>query len=507
MSWADGVARSAAVDGSLSYDAVDADATLLLCPRWLVTMTDRDDGATRSRRWLEDHAVVLRHGRVLDVLPTEAGVRAYADSVSARVLHLPHHVVMPGLINAHTHAGMSLLRGCGDDQPLHKWLAGTIWPVEHALVDEAFVRDGTLLAVAEMIRSGCTTLNDMYWFPEETVRVCLEVGMRAVIGMIHIEFASRYAKGPREYLQRGEAMLQAFADHPQVATRVYTAEADRARPVPLVHFAYAPHAPYTVSEDALVEIVQRAARNGRRVHMHLHETAEEVRASRALDRSSSVCHQSVHAGTPLQNLQRLRLLGPQWIAVHAVHLSDEEIRLVAETGASVVHCPSSNLKLASGFCPVPQLLRAGVNVALGTDSAASNNKLDMFSEMRLAALLGKAVAGDAVAVDAATALRMATVNGARALALEHCLGSVAPGMAADLVAVRLEGQMESAPTYDVPSSLVYAASREQVTHVWVGGRCLLRDRQLLTIDESALLARVRYQAQRVASLSEGAPAS
>eukprot|EP00166_Cyanidium_caldarium_P000601 ctg_1231.g305 len=415
VSLAEGVARSAAVDGSLSYDAVDADATLLLCPRWLVTMTDRDDGAIRSRRWLEDQAVVLRHGRVLDVLPTEAAVRAYGDRGSARVLHLPHHVVMPGLINAHTHAGMSLLRGCvcarrhvtggGRNDPLRLHHAE-----RHVLVSGG---DGTCVFGG---RHAGGDRDDPY-------RVCQSVRRWAVR-----VFATR------------RSMLQAFADHPQVAARVYTAEADRARPVPLVHFAYAPHAPYTVSEGALVEIVQRAARVGRRVHMHLHETAEEVRASRVLDRGSSMCHQSVHSGTPLQNLQRLRLLGPQWIAVHAVHLSDEEIRLVAETGASVVHCPSSNLKLASGFCPVPQLLRAGVNVALGTDSAASNNKLDMFSEMRLAALLGKAVADDAVAVDAATALRMATVNGARALALEHCLGRVAPGMAADLVAPGVRGQ-------------------------------------------------------------------
>jgi len=411
----------------------------LLCARWVVPVDPA--GAV-----LEDHCVALRDGMIEAVLPRSAAEARYPFYER---IALDEHVLIPGLVNAHTHAAMSLMRGLADDLPLMRWLEEHIWPAEKKHVSPQFVKDGTLLACAEMLRGGVTCFNDMYFFPEASLEAALGARMRSAQGIIAIEFPSAYASDAEDYLRRGLAIR------------------DRWRDEPLVSFCFAPHAPYTVSDATFRRIAALAAELDLQVHVHLHETAEELERSLA-----------EHGARPLERLRRLGLLGPSLIAVHAVHLDEAEIELLARHGCSVVHCPSSNLKLASGFAPVDSLVKKGVNLALGTDGAASNNRLDMFQEMRTAALLAKAVAGDAQALPAHAALRAATLGGARALGIERIAGSIVPGKSADLAAVDMRAP-ELAPCYDVVSHLVYAAGRENVSHVWVAGELLLQERELL----------------------------
>ncbi len=392
---------------------------------------------------LEHHAVAVRDGHIEAVLPAEAAREHYARYPA---IDLPEHALIPGLVNAHTHAAMSLMRGIADDMALMRWLQEHIWPAEAKHVSPQFVKDGTLLACAEMLRGGITCFNDMYYFPEAALEAALAANMRACLGAIIIDFPSAYATDSDDYLRKGLALRDRYADQP------------------LVSFCLAPHAPYTVSDESFAKVAKLSAELDLPVHIHVHETTDEISRS-----------ELEHGARPLERLRRLGLLGPGLIAVHAVHLSDAEIALLARHGCSVAHCPSSNLKLASGFAPVAALLRAGVNVALGTDGAASNNRLDMFQEMRTAALLAKAVAHDAEAMPAHAALRAATLGGATALGLESRIGSITQGKEADLAAVRVSGP-ELRPCYDVVSHLVYAAGREQVTHVWVAGRLVMNDR-------------------------------
>ena len=394
---------------------------------------------------LEHHAVAVRGGLIEAVLPAAEAAARFSDY---EVVELPGRVLIPGLVNAHTHAAMALMRGLADDLPLMRWLQEHVWPAEAKHVSPEFVRDGTLLACAEMLRGGVTCFNDMYYFPEAALEAALAAGMRSSHGMIVIEFPSSYASDPADYLRRGLELRDRYAGHP------------------LATFCLAPHAPYTVSDDSFRRIATLAAELDVPVHVHLHETHDEVERSVA-----------EHGVRPIERLRRLGLLSPNLIAVHAVHLQPHEIELLAHHGCSVVHCPSSNLKLASGFAPVDALLKKDVNVALGTDGAASNNRLDLFQEMRSAALLAKAVAGDAQAMPAHAALHSATLAGARALGLERSAGSIVAGKSADLVAVEFSAP-ELAPCYDVVSHLVYAAGREHVTHVWVAGRLLVEDGEL-----------------------------
>lgn len=394
---------------------------------------------------LEHHAVAVNDGRIQEVLPVDEARRRFAK---LETIDLPEHVLIPGLVNAHTHAAMTLLRGKADDLPLKRWLEEHIWPAEKKHVSPQFVSDGTLLACAEMLRGGITCFNDMYFFPEAALRAVLETGMRAAMGMIAIEFPSAYASDPDDYLQKGLALRDRYGDHA------------------LLSFTLAPHAPYTVSDETFRKIAKLSAELDLPIHIHVHETADEVERSIA-----------EHGVRPLERLRRLGLLGPGFISVHSVHLLAHEIDLLARFGCSVVHCPSSNLKLASGFAPVAALQEAGVNVALGTDGAASNNRLDMFQEMRHAALLAKAVARNAEAMPAHSALRAATLAGAIGLGLGSQTGSITVGKAADITAVRLAGP-ELAPCFDPVSHLVYAAGREHVSHVWVAGRQLVSEGDL-----------------------------
>ena len=425
--------------------------TFLIRPRWVVPVEP-------AGTVLEHHAVAVSGDRIDALLPAAEIESRYPG---AEVVDLDEHVLIPGLVNAHTHAAMSLMRGLADDRALAPWLSEHIWPAEARHVSAEFVKDGTLLACAEMLRGGITCFNDMYFFPEAALEAALEAGMRAALGMIVIEFPSAYASDPDDYLQKGLALR------------------DRWREQPLLSFCLAPHAPYTVSDATFRNLATMLGELDVPLHIHLHETEEEITRSLA-----------EHGVRPLERLRRLGLLGPGLIAVHGVHLAPDEIEVLARHGSSVVHCPSSNLKLASGFAPVAQLLAAGVNVALGTDGAASNNRLDLMQEMRLAALLAKAVARDAEAMPAHLALRCATLGGAIALGLERRIGSIVPGKLADLVAVRLHGP-ELTPCFDPVSHLVYAAGREHVSDVWVAGKQQLQARELLNPPMSGL--DTRYQ--------------
>jgi 5-methylthioadenosine/S-adenosylhomocysteine deaminase len=394
---------------------------------------------------LSEHAVAVRDGKIEAVLPSAAAAARFPDYER---IALAEHVLIPGLVNAHTHAAMTLMRGLADDLPLMRWLEEHIWPAEKRHVSPQFVHDGTLLACAEMLRGGITCFNDMYFFPDAALRAALAAGMRSAHGIIVFEFPSAYAADAADYLRKGLELRDRHGDEA------------------LATFCLAPHAPYTVSDASFRQVAMLAAELDLPVHVHLHETAHEVERSR-----------QEFGVRPLERLRALNLVSPNLIAVHAVHLNEAEIALLARHGCSVVHCPSSNLKLASGFAPIAKLAQAGVNIALGTDGAASNNRLDLFQEMRTAALLAKAVADDAQAMPAHAALHAATLGGARALGLGERIGSIVAGKSADLAAVAVRGA-ELAPCYDVLSTLVYSAGREHVTHVWVAGELRLRDGEL-----------------------------
>jgi 5-methylthioadenosine/S-adenosylhomocysteine deaminase len=413
----------------------------------------------------EHFAVAVHEGRILELLPAaEARTRYAPRDRYAR----PLHALLPGLVNAHTHAAMALLRGLADDLPLMAWLEHYVWPAERKWMSASFVRDGTELAIAEMLRGGTTCFNDMYFFPDVAARTAAEHGMRAVVGMIVVDFPTPWAETPAEYFSKGLAVHDAYRDDPLVRT------------------AFAPHAPYSVSDATLRKVRQLADQLDVPIHMHVHEGAGEVAAS---------CAQ--HGRRPLARLADLGLLSPALLAVHATQLEAPEIEQLALHGATVVHCPESNLKLASGLCPVVQLARAGVNLALGTDGAASNNDLDLLSEMRTAALLAKAVAGDPAALTAAQALHMATLGGARALGLAAEIGALTPGRWADIIAVDLSAA-RTQPVFDPISQIVYAAGSEQVSDVWIAGRHLLDAGVLTRLDVRAVTGRAAAWQARVA---------
>ena len=414
---------------------------------------------------LADHAVAVDRGRIVAVLPREEAVARYE---ARRTVNLERHALLPGLVNLHCHAAMTLMRGAADDTPLMTWLQDHVWPTEAKHVDDEFVHDGSLLAMAEMLRAGVTCVNDMYFFPEATARAALRAGMRASLGIIAIEFPSAYAANARDYLQKGLATRDA-----------YNGEA-------LLSFALAPHAPYTVADETLKRIAILAEELDLPIHTHVHETLHETEEGARQ-----------HGHRPLERLRRLGLVGPRLIAVHSVHLDDLEIELFAREGVTVAHCPTSNLKLASGIARVADLRRKGVRVGLGTDGAASNNRLDLLNEMRTAALLAKVKAGDASVLGAHEALRMATLDGATALGLQDEIGSLDAGKSADFIAVDL-GTIETQPLYDPVSHLAYAAGREHVTHVWVAGEARLEDRQLTTLDERDIAAKAAWWRRKIA---------
>ncbi len=411
---------------------------MLIDARWVVPVSP--PGCV-----LEHHSVAIRDGRILAVLPT---AQTHAAYVASERVSLPAHALIPGLVNLHTHASMALMRGYADDMTLTQWLQQRIWPAEAKHVSAQFVYDGTLLACAEMLRGGITCFNDMYLYPAEAARAATDMGMRAALGLVVIDAPTAYAADAEDYVAKGLALRDALRDHP------------------LLSFCMAPHAPYSVSDKTFSRLITLAEELDLPVHMHVHETEDEIAQSIAQ-----------HGVRPLERLRRLGLVGPNLIAVHAIHLTPEEIALLVQNGSSVAHCPSSNLKFANGFAPVANMLAEGVNVGLGTDGSASNNRLDLFQEMRLAALLAKALSGDALALPAHRALAMATLDGARALRLDHAIGSIEQGKFADLTAIEFSAP-EMLPCYNPIMQLVYSAGRENVSHVWVAGRLLVENREL-----------------------------
>ncbi len=413
---------------------------------------------------LKHHSLVIRHGLILDILPTRQCQQKYSANIEDCLLN---HILVPGFVNTHTHAAMNLLRGYADDLPLMQWLSEHIWPAEKQWVDYEFVQQGTELAIAEMLRSGTTTFNDMYFFPDAAAKAVHQTGIRAVMGLIIIDFPSAWAQDSEEYLHKGLEVHEQYRHHPLISTTL------------------APHAPYTVGDESLQRVKTYAAELDIPIHIHLHETRDEV--EQAVKNSGA---------RPIERLRQLDLLSPRLLAVHMTQLQDDEIQLLKEHEVNVIHCPESNLKLASGFCQVHSLLERSINVAIGTDGAAANNDLDMLGEMRSAALLSKAVAQDAAAVPAFTALKMATLNGAIALGLDTITGSLVNGKAADITAIELNS-IESLPLYNPVSQLVYSSCRDQVTDVWVQGKHLLNKRRLTTLDEQQLLITVEHWQNKI----------
>jgi 5-methylthioadenosine/S-adenosylhomocysteine deaminase len=433
----------------------------LLLPSWLVPVEPA--GVV-----LKAHGLGIRDGRIAFIGPRDQALKLAAHEVR----ELPGVLLSPGLVNAHGHAAMSLFRGLADDLPLMTWLQQHIWPAEAKWVDEAFVRDGTDLAIAEQIKGGISCFSDMYFFPKVASERVHNSGMRAQIAIPILDFPIPGAATADEAIRQGVELFGDLKHHPRIK------------------IAFGPHAPYTVSDANLEKVRVIAEELDAAIHMHVHETAGEVQQS-----------VEQYGERPLARLARLGLLGPRLQAVHMTQISEEDLALLVESNSSVIHCPESNLKLASGFCPVERLWQAGVNVAVGTDGAASNNDLDLLGETRTAALLAKAVAGSASALDAHRALRMATLNGARAMGLETEIGSLEVGKAADIVAFDLSGLAQQ-PIYDPVSQLIYATGRDCVKHLWVGGKQLLDDRQLTRMDEQQLSATAIAWGRRISGHHE-----
>lgn len=430
---------------------------LLILPEWVIPIEPA--GVT-----LLDHALAIKDGVIVDLLPVNEASSRY---IPKEKISLPRQVILPGLVNLHTHAAMSLLRGYADDLPLNTWLTQHIWPAEARHVGSDFVETGTLLACAEMLRGGITTFSDMYFFPADAAKAVRQAGIRAALGLVVMDHPTNYATDADDYLAKGLAMRDEQKAHP------------------LLSFCLAPHAPYTVTDKTFEKIAILAAQLDMPIHTHLHETRHEI--------SESI---KQHGVRPLQRLDKLGLLGPQFIAVHAVHLDAAELDHLNHTGCHVALCPGSNLKLGSGLPPIAKLLQHNINCGLGTDSAASNNRLDIFQEIRLAALLAKGMSEDTTSFNAHHALKAATLNGARALGLDQQIGSLLPGKAADFCAVNL-ADWQLQPCFDPASHLVYAASRENVTHTWVAGILQMHQGKPKNIELPPLLEQTKLWQSRI----------
>jgi len=430
---------------------------LVLRPRWIIPVVPA--GVV-----LEDQDLIVDRGRIVALSPRDQTAQRYLATTTE---DLPEHVLMPGLVNVHCHAGMALMRGIADDQTLQAWLENAIWPLESRWVGTELVRDGTLLACAEMLQAGITTFNDMYFFPEAAAEVVDECGIRASLGILAFDVPSAYGHDADDYLNKGLAVRDTLRDHPRLS------------------FMLAPHAPYTVSDATFERVATLAAQTNLGIHIHVHETQSEVEQSL-----------NQYGERPLQRLERLGILGPQTLAVHSVSLNDDDIATLARHNTHVAHCPTANLKLASGIARTLALQAAGVNIGLGTDGAAGNNRLDLLSEARLAGLLAKGTSGDASALPAHTLIYMATLGGARALGLSERIGSLEPGKQADLVAIRLDSAATQ-PVFDPASHLLYAAGREHVSDVWVDGESVVKKKQLARISQEFVYLRAKIWQNRL----------
>jgi len=433
--------------------------TVLLLPRLLVPVRPR-------LQVLEQMAVVIDGGLITAVIPRSEALAKYKD---ATCIELPEHVLLPGLINMHTHSAMTLLRGYADDLSLQVWLNDHIWPVEKAFLGPGFVHDGSKLAMAEMLRGGTTYFNDLYFFPEVTAATAVETGMRACIGLPVIDVPTIWAENENAYIDKGLEVSSSWQGEPLIST------------------SFAPHAPYSVGDAALHRIAEISEKRDMRVHMHVLESSWEI--SESLRR---------HGKPTLERLDSIGLMNERLLAVHMTQLNGTDLDALSKAAVNVIHCPESNLKLGNGICPVARLLDHDVNLALGTDGAASNNNLDLLAESRSAALLAKGYSGDPCALNAFQTLELLTINAAKSLGQEQQLGSVEAGKLADLCAIRLNS-LQTTPMYDVVSHLIYAASSQQVSHVWVGGRMLLKDGQFLYMDTDEIMDRANYWARRIAT--------
>ena len=438
----------------------------LILPRWIIPV--RPVGAP-----LLHHGLLVEDGHIAAIAGADDLSKIAPD---AERVDLPHHALIPGLVNAHTHSAMNLLKGYRDDEDLHTWLNEAIWPIERRFVDAEFVRDGSDLALAEMIRGGTTTFNDDYFFPDVSAERAIRAGMRCMVGVPIMEQRNAWSRDASEALRLGNELIERFEGEP------------------LVDVSLAPHAPYSVSDDTLRKIERSSAKAGVKVHMHVLETGWEVGHSLRM-----------HGERPVQRLQRLGLFDERLMAVHMTQLLEEDVTAISQCGVQVVHCPESNLKLASGICPVVDLLSAEVALGLGTDGSASNNDLDMLGELRTAALLAKGTSGSPRALPAGDALELATLGGARVMGLADRIGSLEPGKAADVVAIDMS-DVATQPVHDVVSQVVYAASRAQVSDVWVAGRRLLRSGQLMTLDVDEIGQRAGEWQSRLSTIDDSRPA-
>ncbi len=413
---------------------------------------------------LEDHCIAISGRKILDICPSEDARKRYQSDQN---IDLENHIVFPGLINAHGHAPMSLFRGIADDIPLKQWLEERIWPLEGKYVDEEFVRHGTELAIAEMISSGTSCFADMYFFPDQVAKAAVDAKIRVQLASPVLDFPTIWAQDADEYIAKATQLHDDYRNNELVST------------------AFGPHAPYTVSDQPLQKLYTLAEELDLPIHMHVHETSQEV--------SDAI---SVDGRRPLQRLADLGMISPRLICVHATELLEEEMKLLADNGAHVIHCPESNLKLASGFCEVGKIASHGVNIGLGTDGCASNNDLDMISEMRSAALLAKAVAKDASVLPASQALEMATINNARALGMEAEIGSLEVGKQADIAAIDIEA-INNIPLYNPTSQLIYSSQSSQISHLWCAGQLLLENGELKTIDTVLLRSKCLNWQQKI----------
>ncbi|MFT5114468.1 MAG: 5-methylthioadenosine/S-adenosylhomocysteine deaminase [Parasphingorhabdus sp.] len=419
-----------------------------------------------SQAILSDHAVIIQGDTIAAIMPTN---KWQTEWLTKEVIDLGQHVLMPGLINAHTHAAMTLLRGYADDLALMEWLSDHIWPAEGRHVDEHFVQVGTDLAIAEMIRGGTTCFNDMYFYPDTVAERAVAAGIRANVGMIVLEMPTRWAENSAQYLEKGLKLH------------------DELRHQTLVRTSFAPHAPYTVEDVSLQHIQTLSDELDVQIHIHVHETADEIEQSI-----------SRFGMRPLERLAKLGLTTPRLQAVHMTQLLSEEIKFCAEQGVHVIHCPQSNMKLASGNCPVTELLEHGINVALGTDGAASNNDLDMIEETRTAALLAKSVSENPTSLPAWQALEMATINGARAMGIDDITGSIEPGKQADLIAIDMM-QPRTQPLFNPVTQVAYSAAADQVSDVWIAGKQVLQGNRHTSLDLEQILSSAEQWRQIIMS--------
>lgn len=430
---------------------------LIIDAKWIIPVVPENKVYT-------DCALVIDEGKIIAILPSSESKKRYQ---AKQTILLDEHIVTPGLINAHGHAAMSLLRGYADDLPLDTWLNEHIWPAEGQHVSADFVKEGTQLAIAEMIRSGTTCFSDMYFFPDQTAAVAHDSGIRCQLTFPILEFPSAWASNADDYISKGLALRDQYRSHS------------------LIKIQFGPHAPYTVSDETFERIAVLSPELQSHIQVHLHETKQEVTDA-----------ENTNGKRPIQRLFDLNVLTPFTQCVHMTELNDDDIELIKRSGAHVIHCPESNLKLASGFCPVASLLKNGINVALGTDGCASNNNLDLFGEMHTAALLGKAVANNAAALSAQQVLAMATINGAKAMGIDDVTGSLEVGKDADMIAIKLD-PLEQAPLYDPLSQLVYTHNGHRITHSWVQGKALMQNRELLTLNENEIIANTKQWQDRI----------